>query len=150
MIWLYLLLGLLAVIVIGPLVTLALIVDDWSRDLTTNHAETTPSHPNADLHPITVSGDRSEIAQIVVEAVQDIPNWKVESTSKEARRTIIHATRTTKLMRFVDDIRIYLNDTDDGIHITATSQSRVGKGDLGQNPRNLIEVMNGIRQKLEP
>jgi uncharacterized protein (DUF1499 family) len=32
--------------------------------------------------------------------------------------------------------------------ITATSQSRVGKGDLGQNPRNLIELTTALRQSV--
>ncbi|WP_207394838.1 DUF1499 domain-containing protein [Bremerella alba] len=149
MISLYVVLGILAVLIVVPLVALSLIVDDWSRDLTTNHAETTRSHPNEMLRPLTVSGDRPSVAVDVSEAIERLKNWKIESITPEGKRTIIHATRTTKLFKFTDDIRVYLNDVEGGIQITATSQSRVGKGDLGQNPRNIAELMSKVREQVE-
>lgn len=144
--WLYVALGILAVLIIGPVVVLSIYIDDWSRDLSTNHAETTRSHPNPLMQPQTISGDRTDITTKVSNAILEIPSWGIESITTEGKRTIIHATRTTKLFKFTDDIRVYINDVDDGVQITATSQSRVGKGDLGQNPRNIIELMSKVRE----
>lgn len=150
MIWLYVALSILAVLIVGPIVVLSIYVDDWSRDLSTNHAETTRSHPNPLLQPLTVSEDRTAATTRVTDAIMQLKNWSIESITTEGKRTIIHATRTTPLFKFTDDIRVYLNDVDDGVQITATSQSRVGKGDLGQNPRNIAELMSKIREPIEP
>ncbi len=149
MIWLYIALGILAVLVIGPIVVLSVYVDDWSRDLSTNHAETSKSHSNPMLHPVTVPGDRTEATKHVTDAILQLKNWSIESITTEGKRTIVHATRTTNLFKFTDDIRVYLNDVDDGVQITATSQSRVGKGDLGQNPRNIAELMKHVREQVD-
>ena len=145
MIWLYILLGILAVLIIGPIVVLSIYVEDWSRDLTTNHAETRQSAANPLLQPLTLPGDRTQATTQVTDAIVQLNNWSIESITTEGKRTIIHATRTTPLFKFTDDIRVYLNDVDDGVQITATSQSRVGKGDLGQNPRNIAELMAKVR-----
>lgn len=150
MIWLYVVLGILAVLIVGPIVVLSLYVNDWSRDLSTNHAETTQNNPNPLLHPLTIPGERDSATAIVTNAIVQLDNWSIESITTEGKRTIIHATRTTKLFKFTDDIRVYLNDVDDGVQVTATSQSRVGKGDLGQNPRNIAELMKRVREQVEP
>ena len=46
---------------------------------------------------------------------------------------------------FYDDITVILR-SERGNSVKATSQSRVGKGDLGQNPRNLKELVNFLLQ----
>jgi len=150
MFWLYIALGVLTFLIVGPLVVLSLYVDNWSRDLSTNHAETTRSHSNPLMQPLTIPKERATVATYVTDAIEQLTNWKVESITPEGKRTIIHATRTTKLFQFTDDIRVYLNDVEGGVQITATSQSRVGKGDLGQNPRNIAELMSKVREQVEP
>ncbi|QDU73217.1 hypothetical protein Pan97_01840 [Bremerella volcania] len=150
MIWLYVALGLLAILIVGPIVVLSLYVDDWSRDLTTNHAETRKSDPNPLLQPLVVPGDRDKATALVTDAIVKLEDWSIESITTEGKRTIVNATRTTKLLKFTDDIRVYLNDAEDGVQITVTSQSRVGKGDLGQNPRNIAELMSKVRERLKP
>ena len=54
--------------------------------------------------------------------------------------------RVTPIMRFTDDITVILRNEKEGTRVKATSQSRVGKGDLGQNPRNLKELVNFLLQ----
>lgn len=147
--WIYIVSAILALLVLGPVLLASLYIEDWSRDLSTNHAETTKSHPNPMQQPFAVNADREVTTSKVIRAVETIANWKVESTTQEATRTIIHATRKTKLIGFTDDIRIYLNEADGGVLITATSQSRIGKGDLGQNPRNLRELMKSVRAEFD-
>ena len=49
-------------------------------------------------------------------------------------------------MRFTDDIVVVLRTEGDLTRVQAQSQSRVGKGDLGQNPRNLKELVGYLKQ----
>lgn len=74
------------------------------------------------------------------------PKWSVESRDEIERGIEIHLTRTTPIMRFTDDIHVWLTAAGDGTRVDAESQSRVGKGDLGQNPRNLKELISGLRE----
>jgi uncharacterized protein (DUF1499 family) len=55
-------------------------------------------------------------------------------------------TRTTPVMRFTDDIDVVLRAEGNSTRVQAESQSRVGKGDLGQNPRNLKELVGYLMQ----
>jgi uncharacterized protein (DUF1499 family) len=57
---------------------------------------------------------------------------------------ILHVTRRTRVFRFVDDITIQLTEEAGGTRVDAESKSRFGKGDLGQNPRNLRELRKGL------
>jgi uncharacterized protein (DUF1499 family) len=51
-------------------------------------------------------------------------------------------------MRYKDDIRLSIKPADSGSLLSAESRSRVGRGDLGQNPRNLRELLGAIRRGL--
>jgi len=140
----YIVLGILITVVVSLLGVTAMIVDDWSRDLNTNYAETSPNHPNEHQRPMTISMDRDQFVDDLEICLSHKEGWEVESIRREAKRSILHATRTTKWLRFTDDIYVYVNDDEKGIVVSATSQSRIGKGDLGQNPRNLQELMRTI------
>jgi len=148
MFWLGIVGVVVVVMVTIPIAIAAIYVEDWSRDLSINHAETTKSHSHQNQRPFEVEQGRTQVSEKVLEVVQRFPNWSIESTTQESERTVIRATRTTGIMKFVDDITIYVNgpETNGKTTITATSQSRVGKGDLGQNPRNLRQLMSAIRE----
>jgi uncharacterized protein (DUF1499 family) len=75
----------------------------------------------------------------VEETLRRLPRWQVQSV--DAPTGTIHATRRTRVFRFVDDVTIRLEPTEGGTRIRARSQSRIGKGDLGQNRRNLVELL---------
>ena len=76
----------------------------------------------------------------VEEAVGTLPRWHHESTN--AQTATIHATRQTRFLRFVDDVAIRLEPTAEGTRIHARSRSRFGFADLGQNRRNLRELLS--------
>ncbi len=50
----------------------------------------------------------------------------------------IHVEFTTKLMRFVDDVELYVDDEHKKIHFR--SASRVGHSDMGLNKRRMTEI----------
>ena len=70
------------------------------------------------------------------------PLWAVDQTSADADGVQVQLVRRTPVFRFADDISLHIKSVDSGVVIEASSQSRIGKGDLGQNPRNLVELEN--------
>ena len=152
--WLILLIGLL------PFIWLFVTIDDWQRDFTTNTAETAVDHADQRLRPLESRLSPEETAAKVVAWVQQASHWEVVEPSGETAaatsegKVVLHLVRTTPLMRFKDDIYVTIvpvsteRTSDAQSVINARSASRVGKGDLGQNPRNLRELLAGIAKLL--
>jgi uncharacterized protein (DUF1499 family) len=141
-------LGFLVLIVLGAIV-LSSTVDNWERDLTTNYARTIEKERNPRLRPIKTNKLIPDVVEIVVAAAKGLPNWELVEKSPDDREYRLHFVRTTRLWRFRDDVRVRLIPTPDGTYLTAESQSRIGRGDLGQNPRNLVELLDKLRPQLE-
>jgi uncharacterized protein (DUF1499 family) len=110
------------------------------RWLSKNWANTTePSHP--DLAPLELPGPVADAVQRVKAAVAGLPRWAIAGESRHG----LHLTRTTRVFRFTDDVRLTFTSHDRGTSIHAESRSRVGKGDLGQNRRNILELWRAVR-----
>lgn len=141
-------------------------VDDWSRDWTSNHAVLTMNHADESLHPITTELPIADVEHAVLRWANQASNWSIvsesvitESTASQAPREStdslrrLHLTHSTSVLRFVDDVRVEIRNESGEIGsprtvLHAESQSRVGKGDLGQNPRNLKELRRGVLAEL--
>jgi uncharacterized protein (DUF1499 family) len=124
-------------------------LEDWQRDLTTNHAKLERSAKNPLLRPVTLSISSHEAAESVKQWVATQPRWMVVVETNNEDNLTLELTRTTRLFRFVDDVKIRFEKTNAGVEMHAESRSRVGKGDLGQNPRNLIEIVKALTVKQE-
>jgi uncharacterized protein (DUF1499 family) len=110
----------------------------WHSWFTRNWAETDdPDDPS--LVSIIIPLPLAQALVHVENAICRLPRWEVVST--DAQTATIHATRGTRLFRFIDDVTIRLEPTADGTRIHARSQSRIGAADLGQNRRNLRELL---------
>lgn len=139
--------------VLLTLVWLFTTVEDWSRDLTTNFATTSASAKKPSLHPIISDQQPPELADLVATAAEQLPGWELTGREEGPDDTTLQFIRTTRLMRFKDDITVRIRPVSDGqqpakYEVSAESQSRVGKGDFGQNPRNLAELMDTLRNTL--
>lgn len=139
-------------------------IDDWGRDWTCNQARLSSTNADPMLRPIEIDADIENVETMIRAWVAKQPAWKIVSDPPLARDSAndsardhasdpmrrLHLTRTTAVFRFVDDIYIEITpiapavDGSPRCGIDAESQSRVGKGDLGQNPRNLKELRKGI------
>jgi len=98
-----------------------------------------PSLAPVDL-PLPLGGALAEAEAVV----RGLRRWQV--TSVDSAVGIIKATRRTRLFRYIDDVTIRAEPLPDGrTRIHARSKSRVGKGDLGQNRRNLLELLKRVR-----
>lgn len=110
------------------------------RWLTKNWANTDgPSHP--DLAPLVLPLATEAAVERVRAAVEVLPRWRVEA----AGPADLKLTRRTGVLRFVDDITLTFRPAGPGTLIHAESRSRIGKGDLGQNRRNILELWAAIR-----
>ena len=144
--------GLIAVVIIATIAQ----VDDWSRDLSQNRAETSPDAESNFLRPIESAKTIDEIESAVKEFVSEFPHWEmvgrehpVSQTSETAEEFEIKLTRTSKLFKFVDDVTLRITKSGENYRIDAVSQSRVGKGDLGQNPRNIKKLFAALKPRLD-
>lgn len=72
-----------------------------------------------------------------------LTRWEVIEADPE--RGTLHATHKTRVWRFVDDVNLRFEAVPGGTRITGRSRSRIGQGDLGQNARNLRELVAAFR-----
>ena len=66
-------------------------------------------------------------------------SWRAEA-ERVASRKQRHATVTSQLLRFVDDVHIELRVAACGTELHVRSQSRIGRGDFGANARHVMEL----------
>jgi uncharacterized protein (DUF1499 family) len=111
--------------------------------LTRNWADT-DEPGNVTLTPVELPLPPHAVLARVETAIGQLPRWRVESVDRAAG--LLKATRRTKLWRFIDDVTVRLEATPTGTRVHARSQSRVGKGDLGQNRRNLRELFQALQR----
>ena len=139
------LVGISAIVIF--LITLVLLqVDNWSRDFSENHAETAADAKDPLLRPQVLSVPIEKAETTVRETARQIPRWEfAERKTWDNGQVWLYYTRKTLVFRFVDDVIIKLIPTnDDSTTIELESQSRIGKGDLGQNPRNIKEFVRAL------
>jgi uncharacterized protein (DUF1499 family) len=119
-------------------------LENWKRDLTSNAAQLDADSPDPTLRPFNLPIPLQEAAERTQNWVGGMSRWSVESIDGSEGTVILHVTRRTLVFRFVDDITIQLTEEAGGTRVDAESKSRFGKGDLGQNPRNLRELRKGL------
>ena len=120
----------------------------WLDALTRNWAELADDHPDPRLRPLFLSGSRDESVRRVASILAGLPRWRVVAADAEAGT--LHAIHFTRLWRFVDDVHLRFESRPaGGTRVTARSQSRIGKGDLGQNARNLRALTAAVNPRQE-
>lgn len=131
-------------VITGLLVTGALVsASIWPtiNDVTTGE---TPAYP--DVLPQYFSADPKRVFDETVAAVEELERWSVVEANSDAGT--LEAIRETRL-GFVDDITItVVPETEFVVRVGVRSRSRVGKGDFGQNARNIREFQAELDQRL--
>lgn len=114
---------------------------DW---FTKNRVETSPGHEDPALRPRFFPASPGAVIDAARRAVTSLPNWRLVSADKER----VKAERTTGLFGFIDDVEISASPHPAGSELSARSGSRVGKGDFGQNKRNIVELFEAVGVEL--
>jgi uncharacterized protein (DUF1499 family) len=126
---------------------IALEVDDWGRDFSTNHAETTDDAAHPMQRPLRITSTLADAVALVRATVAELPRWEAGPESLATDHALLRFVRTTPVLRFKDDVDVEIFANGPTCSISASSKSRIGKGDLGQNPRNLKELMAALRKR---
>jgi uncharacterized protein (DUF1499 family) len=102
--------------------------------------------PNSARTTATHEHEPGTVLDATERAISSLPRWTLE----ERDETSLHTVRATSLLRFKDDINATVepDDTPGWTRLKLTSASRIGKGDLGQNPRNLRELLDALDREL--
>jgi uncharacterized protein (DUF1499 family) len=93
----------------------------------------TPEYP--DVMPRQYSASKGLVFDASLHAVGRMPRWTLVSSRSEQGE--IRAEATTRLFRFVDDVVVRVTEEGGRTAVNVRSASRVGRGDLGQNARNI-------------
>jgi hypothetical protein len=111
--------------------------------LTRNRAEIRPDSPDPALRSPLIARPVPEAVTSTAAIIARLRRWTVASSDPSGGT--LHATRRTRVWRFVDDVHLKFEPTPTGeTLLTGVSQSRLGKGDLGQNARNLRELTRAL------
>ena len=131
--------------VVGLLITAMLIAAAiWPviNDVKTGE---TPEYP--DIQPLYYTADPRRVFDESVASVEELERWEVVK-SDVATRTI-EATSTTRVFKFVDDVTITVQPVTEFVtRVDVHSRSRVGKGDFGQNARNITMFYGELEERL--
>lgn len=112
-----------------------------------NRVETgkTPEYP--DIQPRSYRATREQVYEAAIQAVRRLPRWSL--VGGEPGTGEVHAEAKSRVFKFVDDVRIRVARRDDTVLVEVTSASRVGRGDFGQNARNIRTFFGGLDQEME-
>jgi uncharacterized protein (DUF1499 family) len=114
--------------------------------LTRNWADLSDDDPDPALRPVVLPQPPDAAVAWAAGVIARAPRWRVVATDPATGR--LHATHTTILWRFVDDVRLAFEPHASGARVVGQSRSRIGKGDLGQNARNLRALTSILRAAL--
>lgn len=89
------------------------------------------SRESQQVDRFVVTKDPSQSIAILAGIVESIPGMEVVQFDE----TYLHATATSRLMRYVDDIEFLLSDDKQSLQVR--SASRLGKSDLGANAKRI-------------
>lgn len=105
----------------------------------------TPEYP--DVRPHYYSAEPKRVLDEAVEAVGDVERMTVVEVDRST--STITATRETRLMGFVDDLTITVSPVTEFVtEVNVRSASRIGKGDFGQNARNIKAYLGALDERL--
>ena len=100
--------------------------------------------PDHRVEPLEISVDTDRGWQLAVEMVRQAPRAKI--VEHRPQRGYLHATFRSSIFRFVDDLELLLDRTEEVIHLR--SASRLGYYDFGANGRR-IDAMRETFEKLQ-
>lgn len=104
----------------------------------------TPEYP--DVQPRQYSAGRDRVSDAVLRAVSRMPRWTLISRSGQGD---FRVEAKTMLLRFVDDVTIRIAEQGGGTVVNVRSASRVGRGDFGQNARNIRAFLLELDRQME-
>lgn len=99
------------------------------------------------LRPPKYQRRKAEMFASIVELIEDQPLYKL--ISKDDKECRLKAERRTRLLRFVDDVEIWVQGEPNGpVSVHMRSTQRLGSYDFGQGKRNIREFARLLHHRL--
>jgi uncharacterized protein (DUF1499 family) len=113
-----------------------------------NDVETgkTPEYP--DLRPKLYASSEATVAKAAEEAIAHLPRWTIVGSGRGVAGHSIQALAATRTFRFKSDVTIRIRREGSWTYVNVRSKSRIGKGDFGQNARNIREFLEELDRVL--
>jgi len=125
---------------------LALLAFWASRFPMTNLAQTSPNSADAQLRTRFYQMPVEDVAREVQNAVPQLKTygrrWQVAQTTRQNDKITIRCE--VPVLVFTDALSISLQETSGRTQLDVRSQSRVGKGDFGENKRHLLQLLRHL------
>jgi uncharacterized protein (DUF1499 family) len=119
------------------------------RALTRNRAWTSPDAGDPRLCTPAYAVPFVRVWEAALEVASTSRGWRV--TASNPQRGEIAAEATTRLWRFTDDVWIRVSLDEEGqTRVDLTSQSRVGRADLGTNARRIARFLHDLERRILP
>lgn len=131
---------LVAVTVTGLLVAASIwpVINEVETGKTAEYPEVQPQYYTTDPQRVF------EEARLGIEAMD---NWTL--VSEDAATWTLEAERETSVLGFVDDVSVTIEPVTEFVtRVHVKSASRVGKGDFGQNARNIRQFFAELDERL--
>jgi hypothetical protein len=119
-----------------------------------NRSQTSLQHPDPLLRTRRYQASIEEVASAVQKAAQSLrtygQRWTFVSSSAEAgppAEKTLHFV--VPVLVFKDDLTVTLREDDGAISVDVASQSRVGKGDFGENRRHLLQLLEALDERMK-
>jgi hypothetical protein len=118
------------------------------RGMTSNRAWTSPDSPDPRLRGRVYPFPFARVWDAALEIARGWRGWTVMESDPGRGEFAVEAR--TVLWRFVDDVHVRISLDDDGMtRVDLTSQSRVGRGDLGVNARRIARFLHALDRRLQ-
>lgn len=122
------------------------LVQKLVRPFVNNEVSTDESGWYPELEPHQYQTSPDEAFEAVREAIRQRERWEVVEADEKKRRLEVEVT--TEMVEFVDDLVVEIDERDGGSIVRAESQSRVGRGDFGQNAQTVRELFGRLDERL--
>jgi len=126
------------------LVALFALVDDPRRDFFEYRAALREDAADPLLRPMVFDRPAAELIEATRDAARRIKNLDYIGTARVDNASTVVFERTSRWLRFKDDIIIRVEDLGSRCRVTGESRSRQEFGDLGRNPRNLRRIVSEL------
>lgn len=104
----------------------------------------TPEYP--DIQPRAYRAGPDHVFDAALHAVHRMPRWSLVSHQPATGEIRVEAR--TLVWRFVDDILIRVRVRADDAIVEVRSASRIGRGDFGQNARNIRSFLQELDRQV--
>ena len=105
----------------------------------------TPEYP--DLRPRIYRAEVSQVFDAALHAVDRMPRWTILVYQPESGE--IKAEARSLVFRFVDDVVIRVTSQGASTVVSVRSASRIGRGDFGQNARNIRAFLQELDRQVD-